>query len=182
MSIAGVGVRPYVLGYPAKARGLPHTLEDMVHLPQTTPVRSNLLTRPGCKRRRSIHQSHCFRPRHWDSWSQCSTRTVTPGLSESDLDPASTSAPAASKRLVIASSPPKRTLSTSSMRIVASERKAKVGVLLRQTERVALRTGTVEVLALSLPRIGERPGYSWPAWSSPACYTRPEELGRDGTV
>jgi len=68
-------------------------------------------------------------PRDWDSWSQSSTRTATPGLSESDSTPTkpSTSAPPSSEQLVIVSSPPKRTLSTSSMSSVASEAESESG-------------------------------------------------------
>ena len=67
--------------------------------------------------------------RDWDSWSQCSTRTVTPGLSESHSSPTkpSTSAPPSSEQLMIVSSPPKRTLSTSSMSSVASEAESESG-------------------------------------------------------
>ena len=106
------------------------SLEEMVRLPGTSPVRA--LSREQDAR----EDEACTTPtpsnlRDWDSWSQSSTRTATPGLSKSDANPikASTSAPApaSNEQLVIASSPPKRTLSTSSMSSVASEAESESG-------------------------------------------------------
>lgn len=69
-------------------------------------------------------------PRDWDSWSQSSTRTATPGLSESDgtpTKPSTLAPPSSGEQLAIVSSPPKRTLSTSSMSSVASEAESESG-------------------------------------------------------
>jgi hypothetical protein len=102
------------------------SLEDMVRLPGTSPVPS-----PISQEQDTREDDACTTPtpsnsRDWDSWSQSSTRTVTPGLSESGSSP-TTSAPPSGEQLMIVSSPPKRTLSTSSMSSVASEAESESG-------------------------------------------------------
>ena len=101
----------------------------MVRLPGTPPVRSPLSREPDAREDEACTTPTPSNPREWDSWSQSSTSTATPGLSESDGTPTkpSISAPTAGEQLVIASSPPKRTLSTSSMSSVTSEAESESG-------------------------------------------------------
>jgi hypothetical protein len=105
------------------------SLEDMVRLPGTPPMRSHLSQELDAREEGACTTPTPSDPRDWDSWSQSSTRTATPGLSESDTTPTKvpTSTPASSEQLVIVSSPPKRTLSTSSMSSVASEAESESG-------------------------------------------------------
>lgn len=101
----------------------------MVRLPGTPPARSPLSQEQDAREDDACTTPTPSHSRDWDSWSQSSTRTVTPGLSESDGSQAkpSTSAPPSNEQLMIVSSPPKRTLSTSSMSSVASEAESESG-------------------------------------------------------
>src|SRR5260370_12407941 len=102
----------------------------MVRLPGTPPVRSYLSQERDAREDEACTTPTPSDPRDWDSWSQSSTRTATPGLSDPDtLNNASTTASSSSssEQVVIVSSPPKRTLSTSSMSSVTSEAESESG-------------------------------------------------------